>query len=277
MPGPYRSLAFVPGNNGRFLEKSRALAADLVCLDLEDSVPPDRKDEARSMARAELSFAHLGRVFLRTNPPRSGQIKKDMEAVGRGLDGIVVPKVSDGAELDEVIYELAEAERNLGLPELEVLPSIESARGVANTREIASRPRVRAVVFGVFDFLDDMRVEYSKGAPGAAYARARVPVEARAEGRAAIDAIWQDLEDVPGLERDCAEGRALGYAGKSVIHPGQLSTVHEIYRPAEIELEWARRVRAAYEESAAAGRGATSVDGLMIDEVHYRRALALLG
>ena len=274
--GPYRSLAFVPGNNERFLAKSRTLPSDLVCIDLEDSVPPDRKDEARSMARAELSFEHSGRVFLRTNPPRSGQIVKDIRAVGPGLDGIVVPKVSDGMEIDNVISKLAEAEKNLGLPELEVLPSIESARGVANTREIASRPRVRAVVFGVFDFLDDMGVEYSKGAPGAAYARARVPVEARAEGCAAIDAIWQDLGDELGLERDCAEGRALGYAGKSVIHPGQLSAVHKIYRPAEAELEWARRVRAAYEESAAAGRGATSVDGLMIDEVHYRRALSLL-
>lgn len=277
MAGPYRSLAFVPANNGRFLEKSRALPADIVCLDLEDSVPPAQKDEARSMAREELLSGHAGRLFLRTNPPGSGLVEADMRAVGPGLDGVVVPKVSDGAQLDGVISELERAEEREGLPRLEVLPSIESAGGVCNAREIASRPRVRALVFGVFDFLDDMGVEYSKGAPGAAYARARVPVEARAAGRAAIDAIWQDLNDAPGLERDCAEGRALGYAGKSVIHPGQLEAVHRAYRPTGAELEWARRVRGAYEESAASGRGATTVDGVMIDEVHYRRAAALLG
>ena len=277
MAGPYRSLAFVPGNNGRFLAKSRAMRADIVCLDLEDSVPPDRKAEARAMVREELGSEHAGRVFVRTNPPRSGLVGEDMAALGPGIDGIVVPKVSDGAELDGVIDLLAEAEARLGLPPLEVIPSVESARGVSNARELASRPRVGALVFGVFDFLDDMGVEYSKQAPGAAYARARVPVEARAEGRSAIDAIWQDLRDAPGLERDCAEGRALGYAGKSVIHPGQLEAVHRAYRPAEAELEWARRVREAYEKSASAGRGATKLDGAMIDEVHYRRALALLG
>ena len=122
MAGPYRSLAFVPGNNGRFLAKSRAMRADIVCLDLEDSVPPDRKAEARAMVREELGSEHAGRVFVRTNPPRSGLVGEDMAALGPGIDGIVVPKVSDGAELDGVIDLLAEAEARLGLPPLEVIP-----------------------------------------------------------------------------------------------------------------------------------------------------------
>lgn len=277
MAGPYRSLAFVPANNARFLEKSRGMRADIVCFDLEDSVPPDRKGEARRMARSELESGHRGRAFLRTNPPSSGLVRQDLEAAGPGLDGIVVPKVADGQELDEVVGQVESAEKRLGLEPLELIASVESARAVSSSREIAARPRVSALVFGVFDFLDDMGAEYRKGSPGAAYARARVPVEARAEGKPAIDAIWQDLGDQAGLERDCAEGRELGYAGKSVIHPGQLGAVHRAYRPTEQELDRARRVVSAYEESAASGRGATTVGGSMIDEVHYRRARALLG
>ena len=274
--GLYRSLAFVPGNNARFLEKSRGLPADIVCLDLEDSVPPGRKGEARRMARAELDSGHRGRVFLRTNDPDSGLLEEDMEAVGPGLDGIVLPKVSDAGQLGRAVGILEAAEKRAGLRPLEVIPSLESARGVANAREIAAPGRVRAVVFGVFDFLDDMGVEYTKFPPGAAHARSLVPLAARAEGKAAIDGIWQDLADAGGLERDCAEGRSLGYAGKSVIHPGQLEAVHRLFAPTRKELEWARRVRSAYEESASRGRGATSVDGAMIDEVHYKRALDLL-
>ena len=272
----YRSLAFVPANNARFLEKSRLLRADIVCLDLEDSVPPDRKGEARRMAGAELGSGHLGRVFLRTNSPGSGLIESDLEAAGPGLDGVVVPKVSDLGQLEGVFGALEAAEKRAGLEKLEVIPSVESARAVANARELASPGRVRALVFGVFDFLDDMGIEYQKGSPGAAHARAAVPLAARAEGKSAVDAIWQDVGDAPGLEKDCAEGRALGYAGKSVIHPGQLGAVHRAFGPTQKELDWARRVRSAYEESAARGRGATAIGGIMIDEAHYRRARDLL-
>ena len=158
------------------------------------------------------------------------------------------------------------------------MPSIESALGVVNCYEIASASkRIDALVFGIFDLLNDMGIEYTKGNPrGAKYSRYKVPVAATAAGVAAIDGIWQDLKDKKGFTNDCQVGKSLGYAGKSVIHPDQIKTVHKIFHPSKPEIAWAKKVCSVYEKSTKKGKGATVVEGKMIDEVHYKRAKALL-
>ena len=158
------------------------------------------------------------------------------------------------------------------------MPSIESALGVVNCYEIASSSkRIDALVFGIFDLLNDMGIEYTKGNPrGAKYSRYKVPVAATAAGVVAIDGIWQDLKDKNGFTKDCEVGRSLGYVGKSVIHPDQIQTVHKIFHPNKAEIEWAKKVCSVYEELTKKGKGATVVEGKMIDEVHYKRAKALL-
>ena len=285
----YRSLAFVPGNNERFVAKAPSLEADIVCFDLEDSVPRAEKAAARRMVAGAVSGGRAGfaarSVFVRTNSPASGMIGEDLGgALVRGMDGIVVPKVDTAAQVVEVAAEAARIERERGLPESPLAPSIESAAGVVNCHAIASAsPRVQAVVFGVFDLLNDMGIEHGTGAaaaaaaPGAGYARAKIAVDSAAAGAAAIDAIWQDVSDAEGLAADCLAARRLGYAGKSVIHPSQIAPVHEAFAPTAAEIGRARRTRDAYLAAAGRGRGATVLDGsAMIDEVHYKRALALL-
>lgn len=271
----YRSLAFVPASSERFLKKATAMPADIVCLDLEDSVRAGDKPRARRMAAAALGSRHAARVFVRTNAPGTAEMRADIGAVARrGLDGIVVPKVDSAAQVRSVARALSRLERARGLRRLEIVPSIESAAGaVACAAIAASSPRVRAVVFGIFDLMHDMGMG---GAPseGAEHARAQVPLHARAGGAVAIDSIWQDLRSAAGLARDCRRGRSLGYAGKSVIHPAQLPAVHRAFAPTGAELDWARRVVGAYE--AQAGRGAMRVGGMMVDEVHYKQALAAL-
>lgn len=279
MQGLFRSIIFVPGNNPRFLEKSKSLDTDITCLDLEDSVPAPQKTQARSMIRAALESRseYSSSVFVRTNAPASPHTRTDIcQVVRDGIDGIVIPKVNTPDDITILQKALAEAEAEAGLGPVQIMASIESALGVVNTFAIASMPRVSCIIFGVFDLLADMRIEYTKQPPGAAYSRARIPVDARAAGIPAIDAIWQDLGDPSGLASDCREARSLGYSGKSIIHPNQIETVHEIFSPTAPEIEWARRVRDAYLESSRRGRGATVVDGLMIDEVHYKQAVALL-
>lgn len=286
-PTLFRTLAFVPGNNARFLARARTLDADIVCLDLEDSVPAPEKAEARRMvAGAAGGAARAGfaapSVLVRTNSPASGMLGEDLDGtLVEGIDGIVVPKVDDAGQVDAVAAEAARVEAGRGLPEAVILPSIESAAGVVNCHAIASAsPRVRAVVFGVFDLLNDMGVEYGRPPPpAAAHARARIAVDAAAAGVPAVDAIWQDVSDAEGLAADCREARGLGYAGKCVIHPSQVATAREAFAPTAPEIERARRTRDAYLESAGRGRGATVIGGgrEMIDEVHYKRALALLG
>ena len=273
----YRSLVFVPGNNTRFLEKAQNIDADIVCLDLEDSVGASDKAEARALVRSALASRHRARVFVRTNAPGSKEIRADIEAVmRRGLDGLVVPKVDTPAHVRSVSRIMARLERSRRLGRLEIIPSIESASGVASCSGIASSsPRVSAVVFGVFDLLHDMRIEGADAAAGE-LARSLVPLYARAGGAAAIDSIWQDLRSRAGLVRDCRRGRSLGYAGKSVIHPDQIAAVHRAFAPTRAEAAWAEKVKATYEESVRRRRGALRLEGRMIDEVHYKQACALL-
>ena len=276
----FRSLIFVPGNNSRFLEKAKQIDADIVCFDLEDSVPDKEKTAARNLIKSTLRSrsSYASSVFVRTNSPPSGKIPRDLEAVvQKGIDGVVIPKVNSAAEIKRIIKSLSALEKRRKLSPVSIIPSIESAKGVVNTYQIASSSkRVSAVVFGVFDLLNDMGIEYSKNPEGAKFSRAKIPVDASAAGVAAIDAIWQDLKDTKGLEKDCKIGRSLGYSGKSIIHPDQVSTTHKIFYPTKTEIEWAEKVCKSYMMSVRAGKGATTVDGRMVDEVHFKQAKALL-
>ena len=276
----FRSLIFVPGNNSRFLEKAKTLQADVVCFDLEDSVPDNEKANARKLIKSALKSRRLyeSAIFVRINSPSSGKIPSDLkEIVQKGIDGIVIPKVNDVNDMKKIVKILSKLEQTRKLKPIQIIPSIESAKGVVNAFDIASfGRRVSAIVFGVFDLLNDLGVEYSKGSEGEKYSRRKISVDAHAAGVFAIDAIWQDLKDSKGLERDCKLGKSLGYNGKSIIHPDQIAAVHRLFYPNKSEVAWAQKVCKIYPESTKKGKGATTVEGKMIDEVHFKQAKALL-
>jgi citrate lyase subunit beta/citryl-CoA lyase len=276
----FRSLIFVPGNNSRFLEKAKKLDADIVCFDLEDSVPDPEKKTARNLIKQALKSRHeyISSIFVRVNSPESGKIPDDLkEIIQKGVDGIVIPKVNSVKELKKIEKNLLSLEKSRKLNPIKIIPSIESAEGVVNTYDISSSSkRVSAVVFGVFDLLNDLGLDYTKDSEGAKYSRAKIPVDAKAAGVASIDAIWQDLKDFKGLERDCKIGKDLGYTGKSLIHPDQISVVHKIFFPTKSEILWAEKVFKTYTESIKQGKGATTVEGKMIDEVHFKQAESIL-
>ena len=275
----YRSLIFVPGNNARFLEKAKSLSADIVCFDLEDSVPLEQKESARKLIRDALKSRseYSPDVFVRTNSPQSGLIPSDLkQIIQKGIDGIVIPKVDSAQQLKKILKSIISLEKKHKLKPITVIPSIESALGVVNTFEISSSDRVEAIVFGVFDLLNDMGIEYTKQPEGAKYARAKISLDAAAAGVYALDAIWQDIKDTKGLKNDCEIGKQLGYVGKSIIHPDQIDVTHKIFYPNKTEIAWAKKVCDTYLESVKSGKGATVVEGKMIDEVHYKRAAALL-
>ena len=281
MANLFRSLVFVPGNNPRFLEKAKSLPADIVCFDLEDSVPDKEKKKARALIKNTLKQRkkYSPDVFVRINSPESGMVEADLkEIVQKGIDGIVIPKVNSVKELKQIEKTISALEKKRKIKGIRLMPSIESALGVMNCYEIvSSSKRIVALVFGIFDLLNDMGIEYTKeNPPGAKYSRYKVPVAAAAVGVVAIDGIWQDLKDKNGFTKDCEVGRSLGYVGKSVIHPDQIQTVHKIFHPNKAEIEWAKKVCNVYEELTKKGKGATVVEGKMIDEVHYNRAKALL-
>jgi len=276
----FRSLIFIPGNNPRFLEKAKKIQADIVCFDLEDSVPDNEKTSARKLIKNALKsrLEYSSSIFVRTNSPLSGKIPLDLkEIIQKGIDGIVIPKVNNVTELKKIQKTLSGLEKSKKLKPIQIIPSIESAEGVVNSYPIASfGKRVTAIVFGIFDLLNDLGVEYTKDSPGGKYSRYKIPVDAAAAGISAIDGIWQDLNDLKGLQKDCNFGKSLGYTGKSVIHPDQISMVHKSFYPNKTEISWAEKVCKVYLESTKKGKGATTVDGKMIDEVHYKQAQALL-
>lgn len=279
----FRTLIFVPGANARFVEKAKTLLADIVCFDLEDSVPANEKDLARkTIADALTKRQEYQRpLYVRTNSPESGLIPADLKAVvKKGIDGLVIPKVNDAGEVKKIAKTVAALEKKNRTGKISLIPSIESAKGVVNTYAIASADaRVAAVVFGVFDFLHDMRMDYDESdGTGYAYARARIPVEARAAGVPALDAIWQKVDDIDGLTRDATAAKKLGYAGKSIIHPGQIEPVHRVFLPSQAEIEWAKKVVAALGTAMEKGTGrlAVRLEGRMVDAVHYKQAKAIL-
>lgn len=276
----FRSLIFVPGNNPRFLEKAKTLHADIVCFDLEDSVPDKEKKTARKLIKSTLKSRseYISSIFVRTNSPYSGKIPDDLEdIIQKGIDGIVIPKVNNVTELKKITKKLSLLEKKRKLKPVQIIPSIESTEGVVNTYQISSfNKRIPAVVFGIFDLLNDLGVEYSKNSCGANYSRSKIPVDAKAAGVVAIDGIWQDIKDDKGLEKDCKIGKSLGYSGKSIIHPDQIGVVHKLFHPNKSEIDWAKKICDTYLKSTKTGKGATTIDGKMIDEVHYKQAKALL-
>ena len=276
----FRSLIFVPGNNPRFLEKAKALSSDIVCFDLEDSVPDSEKKTARNLIKNTLKSRndYHSQIFVRTNSPQSGKILDDLkEIVQKGIDGIVIPKVNNISELKKIQKDLIQIEKKRKLKPIQILPSIESSEGVVNAYAICSfGKRIHAVVFGIFDLLNDLGVEYTKDSEGAKYSRSKIPVDAKAAGVSCIDGIWQDLNDAKGFEKDCILGKSLGYTGKSLIHPDQIELTHKLFAPTKSEIEWAKKVCEIYEKSTKSGKGATTVEGKMIDEVHYKQAKSII-
>jgi len=279
----FRSLIFVPGNSVRFVEKAKTLQADIICFDLEDSVPANEKDAARKIIADAISRRqeYSRPVYVRTNSPESGLVTADLKAaVRRGIDGIVIPKVSDAAEIMKIKKQVAALEKKSKTGKIALIPSIETAKGVVNAQQIAGADgRVNALVFGVFDFLYDMRLDYDENdQTGYAYARAKIPVDARAAGVHAIDAIWQKIDDTEGLVRDAEAAKRLGYSGKSIIHPSQIEPVHKVFLPSRSEVEWAKKVVQALGGAMekGSGRGAIRLEGKMVDAVHYKQAKAIL-
>ena len=276
---------FIPGNNERFLKKSTSLHPDILCFDLEDSVPSNEKEAARRLVAAQLASQKedkLSPIYVRINSVDSGMIDRDLESViGNELDGIVLPKIGTSKEVMQVIdkIHMIASKRKL-TPRIQIIPSIETAKGVVNANSIASAHEdVVALVFGVFDYLYDMDIdtEYDESI-SYNYARSKIPVDAKAAGIDALDGIWQKVSDLDGLAMDATVAKNLGYSGKTLIHPSHINPVHDIFRPTKKQIEWAKKVLASLQDSIEKGnpKGAILLDGKMIDAVHYKQAKAVL-
>ena len=182
----FRTLLFIPGNNKRFIEKARSLNADIICFDLEDSVPQNEKQTARNFVSEALGKKEdydNRNVYVRINWYESGIAMQDLDAiVSDEIEGVVVPKVNNENEVSHLVRRLIELERQKAMSKkMGIMASIESAQGLVNSYSIATADlRVKMLVFGVFDFLNDMRLDYIQDGIEYSFARAKIPIDARA-------------------------------------------------------------------------------------------------
>jgi citrate lyase subunit beta / citryl-CoA lyase len=281
----YRSLLFIPGNNERFLVKSTSLKPDILCFDLEDSVPSNDKQVARKLVAEHLVSRQEDKessIYVRINSVDSGLVEEDLDKIiVNGLDGVVIPKISNSQEVIEIADKIETLVSKRGFSSrIRIIPSIETAKGVINANSIAlAHENVVALVFGVFDYLYDMNidVEYDDGI-SYDYARSKIPVDAKAAGIEVLDGIWQEVNDIDGLIKDATNARKLGYSGKTLIHPSHIIPVHDIFRPTKKQIEWAEKVLAALQDAFEKGntKGAILLDGKMIDAVHYKQAKSVI-
>ncbi|HEV8377108.1 MAG TPA: CoA ester lyase [Candidatus Polarisedimenticolia bacterium] len=268
-----RSLLFVPGDDARKTAKAAASGADCVILDLEDGVAAAKKQAARETVATSLATVDFGRSerLVRLNPVSSELHAGDVEATFPARpDGYVIPKVESAVQIREI------ASRTSSQP-LPLLALIESARGVAELKEIsASDPRLAALLFGAEDLAGDLgAVRTPEGAEGV-WARGAVVIMAAAHALQAIDTVFIDLNDEEGLRRESWEACRMGYAGKMAIHPKQIGVIHEAFTPNDAEIERAQHLVEEHARQQALGKGAFSLDGKMVDWPMVRAAQRLL-
>jgi len=277
-----RSMLFVPGNNMRMLHKAGTLDADAIIIDLEDAVPMEDKETARVFVRDGIETVRKGEsmVFVRVNGLTTGLTGQDLEeSVCEGLDGIVLPKAESKKDILDVetILERVEKQKGLKAGSIIILPILETAKGVLKAAEVAFASKcVAGLSFGAVDFTRDLGVSLSKEGVELSFPRAYVALAARAAGIPAVDTVFIDIMDREGLIRDSKAAKQLGFRGKLLVHPNQIQTVNEVFSPTQQEVEYCKRVVAAFKEAQARGAGAISLDGKMIDYANYRQAEEIL-
>ena len=267
---PLRSLLFAPGNHARKVEKVFDCGADNVILDLEDAVAKAEKVATRALVVAALKRPRKGGAYVRVNGFHTDFCYGDAVAVvGPGLDGIILPMVESREQLVAFDWLVGALERERGLKPcgIDIIPIIETGKGIANLRTIAaSGTRVKRMAFGAGDYTLDMNMEWTLGESELEHARAEMAVASRAAGlEGPIDTVWVHIKDLDGVASSAKRARQLGFQGKMCIYPPQVERVNDAFTPTEAEIAFARRVVAAFEQAEREGSSSIQLDGYFID------------
>jgi len=250
-----RSVFYVPGNNEKMVGKAPEFPADIITLDLEDSVPPAEKPRARECVRENLKYAE-------------------------GLSGVCLAKTGEADNVKRLDWKLEELERRRGLQvgSIAIQLLIETAKGMINAYASATASkRVNSLIFGAVDYCKDMRVKLTSEAVEQTYGRFYTAVAARAAGCVAIDCPFVDFKNVEAFEASVQQGKQMGYEGRMLIHPSQIEPSHKLYMPSADDVEWATGVVKIFEEEGIAkGAAAVSYKGKMVDTPVYDNARQIL-
>ncbi len=276
-----RALLYVPGDDWKKITKAMTLGVDSICLDMEDGVALSHKEIARQTipkALQELDFG-ASEKLVRINAVGSGLEREDIAAIlPYRPDGIVIPKVESLEQIRWADDVIAGAELKYGWPlhSIRLLIGIETPRGVLHLAEIASHPRLDAIIFGGEDFAAAIGATRTPGAIELLYARQAVVVACAAYGLQAIDIVNPDFKNLDALRAEAEFGARLGYSGKQVIHPAQVEPVQTAFTPSDEAIAHARRLIEAFEAAQKEGKGAFALDGKMVDMPMLKNAQKVL-
>lgn len=274
-----RSRIYVPGNNPRMLSTCDLFGADAVTLDIEDSVAPGQKLQARWLISEALRDQPFGNseVTVRINALSTPWGQKDLEAViptGR-VEVIYLPKAestSDIENLDEAITKI-EQENGMEIGQTKVIPIIESAKGILFAYDIAmASNRIVALSFGGEDYARDVGGEKTDTEEELSWPRSALVAAAKAVNIQALDTVYSNIEDAEGLYRQAVSMRKIGFDGKAAIHPTQIEVIHRAFSPSREEINYALSVMEAIEQAETSGSGVILLGRKMIDKPVVKRA-----
>ena len=258
-----RSALFIPCGNVRAMAKARDLAPDVVIFDLEDAVAAGDRDAAVTALAGVLRTGGIRArsVLVRIHPASLNAIHHAL--AGLAIDGLVVPKVDGPEDLRAVAHVW---------PGVALWAMIETAKGVTRLAEISAEP-LAGLIAGPNDLRKDLKTRALPDRGDIVFALSQILLQARANGLIALDGVFNHFKDEMGFVADCAHGRALGFDGKTLIHPSQVEPCNRAFSPSEAEITWAKAVVAAFEGSDAA---VVPVDGEMVERLHLAQAEAIL-
>ncbi|KAK1965587.1 HpcH/HpaI aldolase/citrate lyase family protein [Colletotrichum sublineola] len=287
-----RALLYVPSSSEKMLTKSLGLKSDNVTYDLEDSVTPSLKSQARGQLRSFLEKNNsrspsISELAVRINAVETKFALDDLTALGSlpNVDAIVVPKVNSAADLtyvtDVLRHVAPDRHESISRNPIKLIALIESARSIMNLSEICkASPYLSGLIFAAEDFALDLSLTRTPSLTEFLYARSAIVTAARAAGLpSAIDLVCTSFRGDEGLKRleeESLGGKSMGFNGKQCIHPNQVALVQKLFAPGEKEVEWAIRVAIADEKASKAGRGAWTLDGMMIDAPVTGKANAII-
>ena len=280
----FRSILFMPGHKEKWIDGAPSSGADAVLLDLEDSVPAEAKTSARTLvARKIPELAAKGtRVYVRINrSPHLYDFEDILAVVQEGLEGLVLSKPFGPEDLYVASSMASEAELRNGVAagHTRLLPTLETARSMQFSYEIALFERVDALGLGIAKNGDSTRslgIQWTREGTESLYAWSRGVMAARAAGKQPIGGLWQDVHDIDGLRTFARRNRQIGFSGEMILHPTNVAVVNEVYSPSEDELRYYRGMIEAYDAAKAQGTGAVIYDGEHIDLAHVQTARSVL-
>ena len=272
---PRRSALYMPGSNPKALAKARELPADVVLLDLEDSVAPEAKVEARDRIVATLKEGGFGKreVLIRVNGVHTPWGEGDLEAAASAApDGVLLPKVDSPGTVLHAARFLREAPPKTRLWAMMETPNAMLGAGVIAATAADPAARLEALVLGLNDLAKETRARFTPGRAAFTPWLATCVAAARAHGVDVIDGVYNDIKDLDGFRAECQQGLEFGFDGKTLIHPSQIEICNEAFSPSEAEVELARRIVAAFNLPENAGKGVLQLDGRMVERLHAEMA-----